>query len=101
MVRFTKTGGNVMMKYVFGAGLLIALTAPALATSSSTTTTTTGGATSTTTEQYYVVRDPSTKRCTVTTSRPSGGTTVVVGDTIYKSRSEAETAVTKVCTNWK
>jgi hypothetical protein len=24
---------------------------------------------------------------------------VVVGDTIYKSRTEAETAVTKVCTN--
>ena len=53
----------------------------------------------TTTEQYYVVRDPSTKRCTVTTSKPSGGTTVIVGDTIYKSKTEAETAVTKVCTN--
>jgi hypothetical protein len=91
-------GGSLMLKYVFGAGLLVALTAPVLATSSTTTTTTTGGST-TTTEQYYVVRDPSTKRCTVTTSKPSGGTTVVVGDTVYKSRSEAETAVTKVCTN--
>jgi hypothetical protein len=48
-----------------------------------------------------VVRDPSTKRCTVSTSKPAGGstTTVVVGDTVYKSRTEAETAVTKVCTN--
>jgi hypothetical protein len=82
-----------MMKSVIGAGLLVALAMPALATSSSTTTTTT------TTDQYYVVRDPSTKKCTVTTSKPAGGTTVVVGDTVYKSRSDAETAVTKVCTN--
>jgi len=87
-----------MMKHVIGAALLVAFSAPALATSS-TTTTTTGGATTTTTEQYYVVRDPSTKRCTVATSKPTGSTTVVVGDTVYKSRSEAETAVTKVCTN--
>jgi hypothetical protein len=86
-----------MTKYAIAAGLLVAFSAPALATSS--TTTTTGGATTTTTEQYYVVRDPSTKRCTVATSKPTGGTTVVVGDTVYKSRSEAETAVTKVCTN--
>jgi len=50
-----------MMKYVIGAGLLVASTVPGLATSS-TTTTTTGGATTTTTEQFYVVRDPSTKR---------------------------------------
>ena len=69
-----------MMKYVLGAGLLVALTAPGLAQSStnapqpkpvinpsgSTTTTTT------TTEQYYVVRDPATKRCTTTTSKPTG-----------------------------
>src|SRR5215207_4427182 len=87
-----------MIKYVIGAGLLVAFSAPAVATSS-TTTTTTGGATTTTTEQYFVVRDPSTKRCTVATAKPTGGTTVVVGDTVYKSRSEAETAVTKVCTN--
>jgi hypothetical protein len=32
-------------------------------------------------------------------SFPSGGTTVVVGDTVYKSRSEAESSVTKVCTD--
>jgi hypothetical protein len=92
-------GGSIMRKYLCGAGMLIAFAAPALATSSTTTTTTTGGSTTTTTEQYFVVRDPSTKRCTVSTSRPSGGTTVVVGDTVYKSRTEAETAVTKVCTN--
>lgn len=89
-----------MMKYVFGAGLLMALAAPALAGSSTTTTTTTGGSSTTTTEQFYVVRDPSTKRCTISESRPTGSTTVVVGDgTVYKSRTEAQTAMTKVCTD--
>jgi hypothetical protein len=92
------TSETQMVKYILGAGMLVALAMPGLATST-TTTTTTGGSSTTTTEQYYVVRDPSTKRCTVTASKPSGGTTVVVGDTIYKSRTEAETAVTKVCTN--
>src|SRR3712207_1613810 len=85
-----------MKKYASGAALLVAFTAPVLATSS-TTTTTTGGSTTSTTEQYYVVRDPSTKKCTVTTSKPTSGTTVVVGDTVYKTRTEAEGAVTKVC----
>ena len=95
-----------MMKYVLGAGLLVALTTPGLAQSStnapqpkpvinpsgSTTTTTT-------TEQYDGVRDPATKRCTTTTSKPTDGTTGVVGDTVYKSKTEAETAITQVCTN--
>jgi hypothetical protein len=95
---FTSRGERPMKKYVIGTALLVAFTAPALATSSTTTTTTTGGSTTSTTEQYFVVRDPSTKKCTVTTSKPSSGTTVVVGDTVYKSRTEAESAVTKVCT---
>ena len=85
-----------MMKYAAGAALLVAFTAPGLATSSSTTTTTGGSATSTS-DQFYVVRDPSTRRCTVVTERPTSGTTVVVGDTVYKTRSEAESSVTKVC----
>jgi hypothetical protein len=96
-----------MLKYVLGAGMLVALTAPGFATSSTTTTTTggatttTGGATTTTTEEYYVVRDPSTKRCTISTSKPTGSTTTVVGGdgTVYKSRTEAQTAMTKVCTD--
>src|SRR3954471_4006862 len=88
-----------MMKYVTGAALLVAFTVPGLATSS-TTTATTGGSTTTTSEQYYLVRDPSTKKCTVTTTKPTSSTTVVVGDTVYKTRTEAEGAVktTKVCT---
>jgi hypothetical protein len=94
-------GGSLMRKYVLGAGLLVAVTAPGLATSSSTTTTTTGGAATTTTEEYYVVRDPSTKKCTISTSKPTGTTTTVVGGdgTVYKSRTEAQAAMTKVCTD--
>src|SRR5215213_6992869 len=76
-----------MTKYAIGAALLVAFTA-------------TGGSTTTTSEQYYLVRDPSTKKCTVTTTKPTSSTTVVVGDTVYKTRTEAEGAVktTKVCT---
>ena len=85
------------MKYAAGAALLVALTGPGLATSSTTTTTTTTGGSATSTEQFYVVRDPSTRRCTVVTERPTAGATVVVGDTVYKTRSEAESSVTKVC----
>jgi hypothetical protein len=93
-------GGKSDEEHRFGAGLLVALVAPAFATSSTTTTTTTGGST-TTTEQYYVVRDPATKKCTISESRPTGSTTVVVGGdgTVYKSRTEAQTAMTKVCTD--
>src|SRR3954462_2170699 len=81
------------------AALLVAFTVPGLATSS-TTTATTGGPTTTTSEQYYLVRDPSTKKCTITTTKPTSSTTVVVGDTVCKTRTEAEGAVktTKVCT---
>ena len=84
-----------MKKYVIGTALLVAFTAPVLATST-TTTTTTGGSSDT----FYVVRDPSTKKCTVTTTKPSSSTTTVVGDTIYHTRTEAEGAIskTKVCT---
>jgi hypothetical protein len=92
-------GRSSMMKYAAGAALLVAFTAPGLATSSSTTTTTTttGGSATSTTDQFYVVRDPSTRRCTVVTGRPTSGTTVVVGDTVYTTRSGAESSVTKVC----
>ena len=65
--------------------------------STTTTTTTTGGATTSTTEQFFVVRDPATRRCTVVTERPASGPTVVVGDTVFKSRTEAESSVTRIC----
>jgi Mn2+/Fe2+ NRAMP family transporter len=76
--------------------VLVGLAAPAMAQSSTTTTTTSGRGMS---EQFYVVRDASTRRCTVTSTRPTTSTTTVVGDTVYKTRTEADTAVTKVCTN--
>ena len=51
-------------------------------------------------ESYYVVRDATTKKCTVVNEKPT--TTTVVGDgTVYKTTTEAESAVktTMVCTS--
>ena len=53
-------------------------------------------------ESYYVVRDSTTKKCTVVNQKPTTTTTTVVGDgTVYKTKTEAESAVktTKVCTS--
>lgn len=80
-----------MIKYAIGAAVLVSLSLSALAQTTTTTTTTT--------EQFYVVQDPSTKRCTIVTQKPAAGatTTVVGGDgTVYKTRTEAETAMKKV-----
>jgi hypothetical protein len=52
-------------------------------------------------DSYYVVQDVKTKKCTVTQTKPtSAETTVVSGDTVYKTRSEAQRGIktTKVCT---
>ena len=49
---------------------------------------------------YYIVQDAKTKKCTVTETKPaSTETTVVSGDTVYKTKSEAEKGIktTKVC----
>ena len=78
-----------MLKYALGAVLLASLSVPVLAQTTTTTTT----------EQFYVVRDPSTQRCTIVNQRPAAGatTTIVGGDgTVYKSRTEAETAMKSV-----
>ncbi|QPF83834.1 hypothetical protein IC762_29805 [Bradyrhizobium genosp. L] len=50
--------------------------------------------------EFYVVRDATTKKCTVVDSKPTTTTTTVVGDGVYKTRTEADAAVktTKVCT---
>ena len=50
--------------------------------------------------EYYVVRDSTTKKCTVVETRPTGTTTTVVDNGIYKTKTEAETGMktTKVCT---
>jgi hypothetical protein len=50
--------------------------------------------------EYYVVRDATTKKCTVVDSKPTTTTTTVVGDSVYKTKTEAESGIktTKVCT---
>jgi hypothetical protein len=50
--------------------------------------------------EYYVVRDSTTKKCTVVESKPTSTTTTVVGNGVYKTKTEAETGMktTKVCT---
>lgn len=70
-----------MLKYLLAGGLVAAFVMPALAA-----------------DEYYVVRNPD-KKCVVVDKRPTTSTEVVVGDTVYKTRSEAETAVKKVCTD--
>ena len=66
------------MKAILGAVALVAVSTPALA------------------QQFYVVQDASTKRCTIVEQRPTTTTTTVVGNGIYKSRTEAETAMKSV-----
>jgi hypothetical protein len=70
-----------MLKYVLAGGLIAAFVMPALAA-----------------DEYYIVRNPD-KKCVIVDKRPTTSTEVVVGDTVYKTRSEAETAVKKVCTD--
>jgi hypothetical protein len=67
---------------MFGVALMVAATAPAWAA-----------------EEFYIVRSPD-KKCVVVDKKPTTTTTItIVGDTVYKTRSEAETAVKKVCTD--
>ena len=51
--------------------------------------------------EFYVVQDSSTKKCTIVEKKPTVTTTVVVGDGVYKTRTEAEGAMktVKICTN--
>ena len=50
-------------------------------------------------QEFYVVQDSSTKKCTIVQQRPTATTTTVVGDGVFKTRVEAETAMktVKVC----
>ena len=53
-------------------------------------------------DTYYVVQDAKTKKCTITETKPSSTqVTVVSGDTVYKTKTEAETGMKtiKVCTS--
>jgi hypothetical protein len=55
-----------------------------------------------TTTEFYVVQDTATKKCTIVDKKPTASTTTVVSPsgTVYKTRTEAETAMktVKVCT---
>ncbi len=46
------------------------------------------------------MRDATTKKCTIVNSKPTITTTTVVGDGVYKTKVEAESAIktTKICT---
>ena len=53
-------------------------------------------------QSFYVVQDVKTKKCTVTETKPSSAdVTVVSGDTVYKTKTEAEAGMktVKVCTS--
>ena len=72
------------MKKLIGAALAVAFVTPALAA------------------EFYVVQDVKTKKCTITETKPaSTDVTVVSGDTVYKTKAEAETGMktVKVCTS--
>lgn len=71
------------IKAIIAAAVLTSVAAPAFA------------------QSFYVVQDVKTKKCTITESKPTTTeTTVVSGDTVYKTRSEAEAGMktVKVCT---
>ena len=52
-------------------------------------------------DEYWVVQDSSTKHCSIVTSKPTTTTTTVIGNTAFKTRTEAESSMktTKVCSS--
>jgi regulator of extracellular matrix RemA (YlzA/DUF370 family) len=75
---------NMKLKILIVATLMTAVVAPASA------------------QSFYVVQDAKTKKCTITETKPTTTeTTVVSGDSVYKTRTEAETGMKtiKVCSS--
>jgi hypothetical protein len=72
------------MKKIILAAVLVAFVTPALAA-----------------DEYYVVQDAKTKKCTVVDKKPTTTETVVVGNGMYKTRTEADTGMktVKVCSS--
>lgn len=73
-----------MKKTLVAAAVMVAIASPAFA------------------QSFYVVQDVKTKKCTITETKPtSSEMTVVSGNTVYKTRAEAETGMksVKVCTS--
>jgi hypothetical protein len=77
-----------MKKILISAAALAAFTVSAVAQTAVAT-------------EYYVVRDPATKKCTIVDAKPTGTTTTVVDNGVFKTRTEAETGMKtiKVCTD--
>jgi len=75
--------------YLLAGALAVALTGPAFAQGMSSST------------EFYVVQDTSTKKCTIVDKKPTSSTTVVVGDGVFKTKTEAETGMKsiKVCSS--
>ncbi len=70
------------MKTVVCAALIAAFVTPAFAAS-----------------EFYVVQNVKTKKCSVESKKPTDTTKVtVMGDTVYKTKKEAQGAVKTVCT---
>ena len=72
------------MKKLIALALLTAFVTPALAA-----------------DEFYVVQDVKTKKCTIVDKKPTTTETTVVGNGVYKTRTEAETGMktVKVCTS--
>jgi type IV secretory pathway component VirB8 len=72
------------MKALIAGVLVIAFAMPALAA-----------------DEFYVVQDVKTKKCTIVEKKPTTTTETVVGNGMYKTRTEAETGMktVKVCTS--
>ena len=67
------------MKYFITVVMTLAFASPALAA------------------EYYVVQDKTTKKCKVVTTKPAEETWVVVGNSAFKTQSEADEQVKVVC----
>ena len=67
------------MKYFITVVMTLAFASPALAA------------------EYYVVQDKTTKKCKVVTTKPTEETWVVVGNSAFKTQSEADEQVKVVC----
>jgi hypothetical protein len=77
-----------MTRLLIASALAVAFAAPAFAQTAVST-------------EFYIVQDTATKKCTIVDKKPTATTTTVVGNGVYKTRTEAETGMktVKVCTN--
>lgn len=67
------------MKHLIAVAMTLAFASPAFAA------------------EYYVVQDKTTKKCKVVTTKPTEETWVVVGNSAFKTQTEADEQVKVVC----